>query len=136
MTPTDDKPSVLKSLGIFLAIAGWLAFAALGVNHIMRSVRGAFAREQIGIFDEARLNASRAGVRDAAEALSYLVGYYPSGTKQEAGSDLDFCVEYARAAAMREIIGRLRGLTGEDLGERPEPWIRRFAGNQAPGGKG
>jgi hypothetical protein len=66
-------------------------------------------------------------VAGAAESLQYVVGYYPSGSKQETGSRLDRMVEQERALATRDIIAYLRSKTGEDLGERPEAWIQKYA---------
>jgi len=65
--------------------------------------------------------------RDIAESLEYVVWYYPSGTKQEAGSRLDRVVERHRKAVVRDIVAHLRSVTNQDLGERPEPWIEKYA---------
>jgi hypothetical protein len=59
--------------------------------------------------------------------LEYVVGYYPSGSKQETGSQLDRMVERESARAVKEIIAYLRTKTGEDLGANPKPWIQKYA---------
>ena len=56
-----------------------------------------------------------------------VVGYYPSGSKQEAGFRLDRMVELERTAAARDIVAYLRTKTGEDLGTSPEAWIQKYA---------
>jgi hypothetical protein len=38
-------------------------------------------------------------------------------------------VEQARASAIREIIAELRKKTGEDLGDDPEVWIKKYGRN-------
>jgi hypothetical protein len=67
--------------------------------------------------------------RSAADALAYTVTYYPSGTKHATGSRLDRMVEQARASAIREIIAELRKKTGEELGDDPEVWIKKYGRN-------
>jgi predicted metal-dependent hydrolase len=64
--------------------------------------------------------------RDIAESLEYVAHYYPSGTKQEAGSRLDRVVERHRKAVVRDIVEHLRSVTKQDFGERPEPWIEKY----------
>jgi hypothetical protein len=58
--------------------------------------------------------------------VGYVVGYYPSGSKQVAGSALDEIVESARKSSIRELINRLRISTGRDLGDDPSPWIKEY----------
>jgi hypothetical protein len=90
-------------------------------------IRVAFASEQTRVFDDMRTRALQADVAGAAGCLDYIVAYYPSGSKQEAGSRLDRMVERERALAVRDILASLRIKTGEDLGETPEAWIRKYA---------
>jgi hypothetical protein len=85
------------------------------------------AIDQTWIFDEMRIKALQGDVADAAGCLEYVVRYYPSGTKQETGSQLDRVVERDRALAVRDIIVYLRTKTGEDLGDNPEAWIKKYA---------
>lgn len=93
----------------------------------MLQVQVAFASEQTGIFDSMRTQALSSDAAGAAGSLEYVVHYYPSGTKQVAGSRLDGVVERARADAVRAIIAHLRTKTGEDLGDDPEKWIQKYA---------
>jgi hypothetical protein len=87
----------------------------------------AFASEQTRIFEEMRTRAVRSDVATAAGCLENVVNYYPSGTKQETGSQLDFIVERERTLAVRDIVADLRSKTGENLGENPEAWIKKYA---------
>jgi len=116
------------ALTILLAgLSGWFF-----VRDAVKSVRIAFAEEQTEIFEQMRRKADDAlrkeppDVRQAVSFLEYAYEYYPSGTKQPKGSRLDCVVERARNACVREIIARLRVSTGEDLGDVPDPWIKRY----------
>ena len=90
-------------------------------------IRVAFASEQTQIFDEMRTRALQSDAAEAAGCLQYVIGYYPSGSKQESGSRLDRMVERERTLTVRDIVAHLRTKTGEDLGERPEAWIQKYA---------
>jgi hypothetical protein len=90
-------------------------------------IQVAFASEQTQIFEEMRTQALQSDAAGAAGCLEYVVGYYPSGSKQEAGSRLDRMVERERALAVRDILAYLRTKTGQDLGESPEAWIQKYA---------
>ncbi len=91
-------------------------------------VQAAFADDQTQIFDEMRTRALQSTSPPAiAGSLRYAVSYYPSGSKQRAGSLLDRVVERHRTAVVRDIVAHLRRTTGQDLGESPEPWIQKYA---------
>jgi hypothetical protein len=51
-------------------------------------IRVAWASEQTKIFDEMRTSARESDSAHAAGCLAYVVGYYPSGSKQEQAPDL------------------------------------------------
>ena len=95
--------------------------------HGLLAIRVAFAKEQSQIFEEMRTKALQSDAASAAGCLDYLVHYYPSGTKQQTGSPLDWLVEHNRALAERDIVMYLRTKTGQDLGERPEAWVQKYA---------
>jgi hypothetical protein len=125
MTLTGYKRLVIAlsvALLLVLALAGKLFWDAG-----MLSVQVAFASEQTKIFEDMRTQALSADATGAAQNLEYAVHYYPSGTKQVAGSRLDGVVERARADAVRAIIAHLRTKTGADLGDDPEKWIQKYA---------
>jgi hypothetical protein len=113
---------ILVALALVLALlCGWLVW-----QFACQSIEVVFADEQTGIFEEMTTQALQSKPAEAADCLKYVLGYYPSGTKQQAGSRLDRMVERQRAQAVREIIACLRRKTGEDLGEVPQQWIRKF----------
>lgn len=89
-------------------------------------LRQALAEEQIVYIQRCRDNALALEPAEAAEHLRYILDYYPSGTKQREGSVLDRLVESQRKRAVADVIAHLRRKTGEDLGDRPEPWIEKY----------
>lgn len=116
------------TIGLGAVCAGLMVLCgSLYWTHGWLQIRVAWASEQTKIFDEMRTNALQTDAAGAASYLDYVVGYYPSGTKQESGSRLDRMVEHARTLAARDIIAYLRAKTGEDLGDRPEAWIQKYA---------
>jgi hypothetical protein len=119
-----------KRLTIALAVTcvGLLILCgSLFWSHGWLTIRVAWASEQTKIFDDMRTQALQSDAAGAAGCLEYVVGYYPSGSKQETGSRLDRMVERERTLAARDIVAYLRTKTGEDLGESPETWIQKYA---------
>ena len=115
--------ALLAFVALLLAILlGWQSW-----NHARLKIEVAFAEEQTRIFEQMRQQAVGGSPSGAAESLAYVVNYYPSGTKQREGSRLDGVVERMRSSAIRDIISHLRQKTGEDLGEKPEAWIEKYA---------
>jgi hypothetical protein len=111
---------------VLLAILlGWQSW-----NHARLKIEVAFAEEQTRIFEDMRQQALGGSPSGAAGALAYVVNYYPSGTKQREGSRLDKVVEQMRSCTIRDIISQLRQKTGEDLGEKPDAWIEKYANNK------
>ena len=91
-------------------------------------IKVAFAEKQTEIFEGMRSRALQSTTPvNIASSLSYAVSYYPSYSKQNSGSSLDQIVERHRSAVLREIIAHLRRTTGEDLGDNPEPWLKKYA---------
>ena len=107
---------LVAAIILAVLVGGYLATLPL-------RVRIAFADEQTAIFDDMRVKAERADAAEALDYLEYTLRYYPSGTKQIGGSQLDRIVERARQNALREIIAALRARTGKDLGDDPQHWL-------------
>ena len=100
---------------------------------MLESLRLSFASDQTQIFYEMATDAKQAlaqeppNIRSARGSLEYIVNYYPSGTKQTAGSTLDIIVERSRSLAEASIIEKLRAETGKDFGSKAEDWLRGLA---------
>jgi hypothetical protein len=83
---------------VLVVVVGWQ-----GMQLVETKWRQGAAREQIEVFRAMVQRACSADMAEARECLEYVITYYPSGTKQERGSSLDFIVETARANAESEI---------------------------------
>ena len=114
---------------VLFAVVAW-HFVSDGWSSIQLS----FADEQTEVFADMAVEAcnsleqSPPDVRAAVGFLQYAHNYYPSGTKQTAGSRLDRIVERSRLLAELRIIAMLKGTTGKDFGTDAELWIRELSG--------
>jgi hypothetical protein len=122
---TGDRRSIpwllLSALGLSLFANGWLLFTRAKL-----SLQTAFADDQIATFQEMRDKALRSSPGEGVSCLSYVVNYYPSGTKQQTGSHLDRLVERERQRVVAEILADLRARTGRNLGDDSATWIRAY----------
>lgn len=119
-----------KRLTIALSVVcvGMIAlYSCLFWNYARLKIQVASASDQTQIFEQMRVEGLQSDPVGAAGCLEYVVRYYPSGSKQETGSLLDVIVERERVSAERAIVAYLRTKTGQDLGERPEAWIQKYA---------
>lgn len=117
-----------STLSLYVVCVGLVSLCCYFIwSYGWLKVQVAFASEQTHIFEEMRIKAAANDAEEAASCLSYVISYYPSGTKQETGSRLDRIVERERAFAVKDIIEQLRIKTGKDLGDKPEAWIKEFA---------
>jgi hypothetical protein len=73
-----------------------------------------------------QIRALQSSLSGAADCLQYVTCYYPSGTKQETGSQLDRMVERERMKAVHDIIAYMRTKTDQDLGDDPSAWIQKY----------
>ncbi len=122
-TPGSRTKLVLWSLLIVLFVSG-VFFAA---QYTMLKLRVAFADGQIAIFDQMKVSANgTTDPRKLSGQLEYVVNYYPSGSKQVKGTQLDRVVESARSNAIAAIISHLRTATGKDLGTDPQKWLNDY----------
>jgi len=129
----EKKTSLSNGLLVLVGLVALLLAILLGWqswNHARLKIEVAFAEEQTRIFEDMRQQALGESPSGAAEALAYVVNYYPTGTKQREGSRLDKVVERSRASVAKDIIFELRQKTGEDLGTKPEAWIEKYANNK------
>ena len=108
---------LVSVMGAAVALLGWLVF-----QHVVTDIRIAFAEEQVTVFFEQAEKAENAEPIDAVRYLKYVIVYYPSGTKQVAGSRLDEIVEACREVAVARILAVLKHKTGKDLGADPAAW--------------
>ncbi|MGV3756924.1 MAG: hypothetical protein ACO1QS_16205 [Verrucomicrobiota bacterium] len=117
-----SREKLILALGLtFFFSTCWLFW-----SYATLKIQTKFAQEQIALFTEMSNRSMAGNPAQAAECLSYVVNYYPSGTKQTRGSALDALVEAQRERAQQEIIAMLRTRTRDNLGQKPEPWIKKY----------
>jgi len=110
-----------------VCIGTMVLYSCLFWNYARLKIQVALASDQTRIFEQMRVQAIQSDPSGAAGCLEYVVSYYPSGSKHETGSLLDVIVERERVFAERAIVAYLRTKTDQDLGERPEVWIQKYA---------
>jgi hypothetical protein len=110
------NPVITLGLGLMLA---WLAFERGRFAIRERQIK--FAREQVALFDE--MSAKAIALEDeeqVREIRRYIVWYYPSGTKQSKGSDLDSIVESTRRSACAAVDAYITRLVSRRQNGRPK----------------
>lgn len=131
------RPPRMTTWQSMVAVAFAATLFGLGycsIRHIRTHLQIAFADEQTAIFDQMRRQTAESAAVDASY-LEYALRYYPSGTKQTEGSELDRVVERARQCAVREIIDILRARTRKEFGDDPRRWIEGLRADGADGTK-
>ena len=123
-TPNDNRIRfVLYSSLVAVSIVA-VIFA---IKYTTLKLRVAFADGQVRIFDGMKVLAnSTTDPHKLSVQLEYVLIYYPSGSKQVTGTQLDRVVESARSNAIAEIVARLRATTGKDLGNEPDKWLKEY----------
>ncbi|MCD6048903.1 MAG: hypothetical protein K0Q55_306 [Verrucomicrobia bacterium] len=124
---TPREKLILSLCIVFFVSTCWLFW-----SYATLKIQTKFAQEQIAYFTEMSNRSLAGNPAQAAECLAYVVNYYPSGTKQTRGSALDDLVERQRERAQQEIIAILRARTRDDLGQKPEPWIKKYRKETKP----
>jgi hypothetical protein len=115
---------------VFLLLLGIIVGQA--IDRGVCGIRIALAEEQCQFFVEmadkavAALNRDPPSINEAIDCLESTHRYYPSGTKQVAGSPLDRVVETCRRASERRIIEVLKATAGSHLGNDADAWIEHF----------
>jgi hypothetical protein len=133
------KRNTVLSILTVLVLAGVITYIA--ASHLSLVARAAMAEEQTEIFEymvtrtAEAVSQSPPDVRAAVGHLRYAHQYYPSGTKQVAGTRLDKIVERCRWLAEMRIIDMLRKATSEDHGADAEAWIKAFDRDAAGQGR-
>ena len=113
----------------FLAVLGMLFVLVLFlVSEMSKNMEIAYAKRVVFSLQEQRDLALRSDVPEAAKQLLWVSEGHNS--KQKPGSPLDQICNLQRTNVMRDIIVYLRAKTGEDLGDKPEPWMLKYAPKQ------
>lgn len=87
-----------------LIIALTLTCVGLLAHIFLDSMRISFASEQVAVFHEMAFGSDVDKEISAVDREAYVARYYPSGTKQLKGSQLDSIVESARALSIKCLV--------------------------------
>ena len=127
----STKKSVINRLVHFrfysAIIIGVVLCGVFSIKYTLLKLRISFAYGQISTFEVMRSsldNISEPG--ELSAKLEYVLNYYPSGSKQITGTQLDKIVELARSNTASEIISHLRVRTGKDVGSDPQRWLKEY----------
>lgn len=109
--------SLIVLFGVFILLALVLPGMSLHTGILI-------TRHGVERMDALRLEAAKGDISQAASALKSVVEFSSSKIPRE--GDLACILETSRAGVIREIISRMRSLSGEDLGDDPKPWIEKY----------
>ena len=99
-------------------------FIAVAVVLPATRIEPLYTRAGVARLEQLRLKAVSGDVLQAAESLKEVTEYWPAKLRHE--GDMSRIYELSRAGATREIISKMRNLSGEDLGEDPQSWIGKY----------
>lgn len=102
-------------IGLLVTLGRW--------NRYRVDVR--YAHDIVGGFDSKRDLAMRGDLSDTVQYLEQL--HFPEGQPSPFTGSLSYFVETQRRRAVHDVIVYLRAKTGEDLGDKPEAWIQKYA---------
>jgi hypothetical protein len=108
----------------FILIACLGGFIALAIVLPATRIEPLYTHAGVERLEELRLKALHGDISQAASSLKNVVEYWPAKLGHEGG--LSRVYELSRAGAIREIISRMRSLSGEDLGDDPKLWIEKY----------
>jgi hypothetical protein len=124
----------IATILVVLTLIGLLTWVMF--EYAVTSIRLALADEQMLTFEDmvsrasSALSGSPPNVTKAVQCLQEAHDYYPSGTKQHAGTRLDRMVERYRRSCEIRIIDLLRRATAKDYGADAEKWIKEYLPQQ------
>jgi len=109
---------------LFLALGGIFALSLLILPAMGNHTEKIYTRIYVEWYEERRLEAIRGDLQQAAQSLKSVVEYKPLKVRPE--GDPGRVLQLVRQGAIREIIARLRIQSGEDLGDDPEAWLKKY----------
>lgn len=106
MNPNSSASSLTRKTLLLIAclsVWGFVAPLAIAWKYTELAVRQSLAAEQVGLFTEMALADDEAFRATLGERTQYVAGYYPTGTKQVPGTQLDRIVEKCRRLALAHL---------------------------------
>ena len=86
----------------------------------------AYLRGAVGRYQELRMKAEKGDLLQAASALNEVMAFRPPEWLPLDGSGAGWAVVAFRDATVREVLTRMRLLSGEDLGTDPAAWLKKY----------
>jgi hypothetical protein len=83
-----------------------------------------YTRIAVYRYQELRVKAEKGDLPQAASALKEVLAFWPPKISHE--SSTAGVVAAFRDSTVREILTRMRSLSGEDLGTDPEAWLKKY----------
>lgn len=98
---------------LYWALAGLSVLCiALFIHVALIELRISFATDQVEMFHSLTIESHENTEESIKQREEYIIGYYPSGTKQQPGSKLDKVVENARKLSLKCIAYERRQTGG------------------------
>ena len=115
----------MKVLGT-LAVVAMLGFVLLVfiLPAMSTNTKAMYTRIGVQWYEQRRVEAMQGDLLQAARSLHSVVAYRPGKVPDD--GHFAYVLDTFRASVIREIIARLRTLSGEDLGDDPKRWIEKF----------
>jgi len=105
-----------------------ILFAGLSAWLFLGTIPVVLADGRAEVLEEMRESAlSQTNASAVATTLRHAHRWYGTITPRPAESHEDRLLRRVRIAVVRDIIARLRELTGKELGADPRPWIEMYA---------
>lgn len=83
-----------------------------------------YTRVAVYEYGRLRMKAEKGDLSQAASALKETLAFWPAKISHE--SSTAAVVAAFRDSTVREILTRMRSLSGEDLGTDPEAWLKKY----------
>lgn len=125
MTTTGYRRTIGALVAVLLTTTACLCWIGWNYNLERLDIRATW--RVLMDYDRTRRELSSLGVDGT---ITYL-DLYTHANVATSNRSLNLILERERAQMVRELIGSLRKMTGEDLGDDPEKWIGKYAAPNA-----
>jgi hypothetical protein len=109
---------------VIVALLLLVAFGFVVLLMLGAQTETTYTRVAVSEYERLRLEAENGDISQAASALRDALAFWPSKIPHE--SRAAGVVAALRNSTVREILTRMRSLSREDLGNDPEPWLKKY----------
>jgi hypothetical protein len=131
----------MKTIFAFLAVFICCLVLLLIIAPVLSGANDrTYTRAAVYRYQELRMKAEEGDLSQTASALKEVLAFWPPTISHE--NSMAGVVAASRDSTVREILTRMRSLSGEDLGADPEAWLKKYyqpgraEPNQAGGANG